>query len=150
MATVTHAVKLTKLTNLVTLQVLHNGNKMFHGKRFLFELFATFCGQEFAISKLSGAANGWFWSSSNKRSKRIGGISPKKGRKQKGHFNAIVTIFLRNWRPPFLAQWIRLSFPSCGPEFESQAQHVSFFQFVITFWCEKDENKEVEAGIGKY
>ena len=30
-----------------------------------------------------------------------------------------------------IAQWIRLLFPFCRPGFESQAHHLSFFQFVL-------------------
>ena len=49
-----------------------------------------------------------------------------------------------------IAPWFCLCLPSCGPGFESQAVHLCFFQFVIDLWCEKDENKQKEAGIGPY
>ena len=42
------------------------------------------------------------------------------------------------------------SFPSCCPGFESQAQYLRFFQFVIEMWCEKDENNQKEAEKDAY
>ena len=30
-----------------------------------------------------------------------------------------------------IAPWFRLRLPSCGPEFESQAHQLRFFQFVL-------------------
>ena len=48
-----------------------------------------------------------------------------------------------------VAQWIRLRLPSCRPGFESQAHHLSFYQFIFELYhVEKDENKQKEAGIG--
>ena len=47
-----------------------------------------------------------------------------------------------------IAQWMRLCLPFCGPWFESQARHLCFFQFIFELWCEKDKNKQKEAGIG--
>ena len=34
------------------------------------------------------------------------------------------------------------------PGFESQAQHVRFFQFIFELLCEKNKNNYKEAGIG--
>ena len=48
------------------------------------------------------------------------------------------------------AQWISLRPQSCAPGFESQAKTSMFFQFVTVFWCEKDDDKQKEAGIGLY
>ena len=40
-----------------------------------------------------------------------------------------------------IAPWFRLHLPSCGPGFESQAHHSSFFQFVLVkLYQESDEN----------
>ena len=49
-----------------------------------------------------------------------------------------------------IAQWIRLRLPSCRPGFESQAHHLCFFNLYLSFEleCEKNENKQKEAGIG--
>ena len=44
------------------------------------------------------------------------------------------------------AQWILLRLPSCGSRFETQAQHLRFFNLLMT--CEKDENKQKEAVNG--
>ena len=50
-----------------------------------------------------------------------------------------------------VAQWIRLRLPSCRPGFESQAHHLSFYQFIFELYhVEKDENKQKEAGIGPF
>ena len=50
-----------------------------------------------------------------------------------------------------IAQWIRLHLPSCHPGFESQAQHLSFYQFKFELChVEKDKNKQKEAGIGPF
>ena len=50
-----------------------------------------------------------------------------------------------------IAQWIRLRLPSCRPGFESQAHHLSFYQFIFELYhVEKDENKQKEAGIGPF
>ena len=54
-----------------------------------------------------------------------------------------------------IPQWIRLSLPSCRPEFESQALLLSFFPFII--YCtifvivlRKRRNKQKEAGFGPF
>ena len=51
-----------------------------------------------------------------------------------------------------IAQWIRLRLPSCRPGFESQAHHLCFFNLYLSFEleCEKNENKQKEAGIGPF
>ena len=49
----------------------------------------------------------------------------------------------------FIAQWIRLSLPSCHPEFVPQTHHL-FYQFVFTLSYGKDENIQKEAGIGPF
>ena len=52
-----------------------------------------------------------------------------------------------------MAPWFHLCLPSCGPGFESQAQHLCFFQFVLLkllLELEKNENKQKEVGIGPY
>ena len=52
-----------------------------------------------------------------------------------------------------IAQWIRLSLPSSHPGFESQAYHLCFFQIIYLSFelgCEKNENKQKEAGIGPF
>ena len=51
-----------------------------------------------------------------------------------------------------IAQWIRLHLPSCRPGFESQAHHLCFFNLYLSFEleCEKNENKQKEAGIGPF
>ena len=41
-----------------------------------------------------------------------------------------------------IAQWIRRHPLYCGPGFESQAQHLCFFQFLIELSREKDETKQ--------
>ena len=41
--------------------------------------------------------------------------------------------------------------PSCDPMFESQAHHLSFFQFgLLKLYWENNENKQKEAGIGPF
>ena len=52
-----------------------------------------------------------------------------------------------------IAQWIRLRLPSSHPGFESQAYHLCFFQIIYLSFelgCEKNENKQKEAGIGPF
>ena len=57
-----------------------------------------------------------------------------------------------------IAQWIRLRLPSCRPGYESQAHHLRFFSIYIVqivnlsfeLECEKNENKQKEAGIGPF
>ena len=55
-----------------------------------------------------------------------------------------------------IAQWIRLRLPSFRPGFKSQAHHLRFFQFILFKYlsfeleCEKNENKQKEAGIGPF
>ena len=52
---------------------------------------------------------------------------------------------------PAIAPWFRLRLPSCGPRFESRAHHLCFFQFVLLPFelnCERNKNKQKEAGIG--
>ena len=58
-----------------------------------------------------------------------------------------------------IAQWIRLRLPSCRPGFKSQTHHIFFIQFILfklyTYFtfeleCEKNENKQKEAGIGPF
>ena len=50
-----------------------------------------------------------------------------------------------------IAQWICLHPPSCCPRFESQAHHLSFYQFIFELChVEKDENKQKEVGIGPF
>ena len=47
-----------------------------------------------------------------------------------------------------MAPWFCLHLPFCGPEFESQAHHLRFFQFVLLkLYQENNENKQKEAGI---
>ena len=41
-----------------------------------------------------------------------------------------------------IAPWFCLRLPSCGPGFESQAHHLSFFQFVLKLLQEKNKNKQ--------
>ena len=41
-----------------------------------------------------------------------------------------------------IAPWFCLRLPSCGPGFESQAHHLSFFQFVLKLLREKNKNKQ--------
>ena len=41
-----------------------------------------------------------------------------------------------------MALWYCLRLPSCGHQFESQANHLHFFQFVLLKLWEKDENKQ--------
>ena len=54
------------------------------------------------------------------------------------------------------AQWNSLRLPSCCPGFESQANHLSFISFIVKFvlylslFCEKNENKQKEAGFGPF
>ena len=47
-----------------------------------------------------------------------------------------------------IAPWFCLPLPSCGPGFESQADHLRFFQFVLLKLHQ--ENKQKEAGIGQF
>ena len=50
-----------------------------------------------------------------------------------------------------IAPWFHLRLPSCGPRFESQAHHLSLFQFVLLkLYRENIENKQKEAGIGPF
>ena len=57
-----------------------------------------------------------------------------------------------------IAQWICLRLPSCLPGFESQAHHLCFFSIYIVrivylsfkLECEKNENKQKEAGNGPF
>ena len=51
-----------------------------------------------------------------------------------------------------IAQWIRLRLPSCRPGFESQARNLRFLfiVFVLYLSCEKNENKQKEAGFGPF
>ena len=55
-----------------------------------------------------------------------------------------------------IAQWIRLRLPSCHPGFESQPHHLRFYQnkdkFVLYLHmhCEKNEDKQKEAGFGPF
>ena len=49
-----------------------------------------------------------------------------------------------------ITQWISPQLPSCGPRFDSQAQHLRFFQLIFELRLEKDENKQKEVGIGPY
>ena len=50
-----------------------------------------------------------------------------------------------------MAPWFCLHLPFCGPEFESQAHHLRFFQFVLLkLYQENNENKQKEAGIGPF
>ena len=50
-----------------------------------------------------------------------------------------------------IAPWFRLRLPSCGPGFESQANHLCFFQFVLLkLYRENDKNKQKEARIGPF
>ena len=50
-------------------------------------------------------------------------------------------------QPASIAQWIHLHLSSYVPRFESQAQHLRFFQFVIELWCQNNENKQKDAWI---
>ena len=47
-----------------------------------------------------------------------------------------------------IAQWICLCLPFYHPWFESQAQNLRFYQFILR--CGKDKNKQKEAGIGPF
>ena len=53
-----------------------------------------------------------------------------------------------------IAQWIRLCLPSCGRGFESHAHHLCFYSQKLFCICrfieKKDENKQIEAGLGPY
>ena len=50
-----------------------------------------------------------------------------------------------------IAQWIRLRIQSCHPGFESQAHHLSFYQFVFELCLvEKTKTKQKEAVIGTF
>ena len=52
-----------------------------------------------------------------------------------------------------IAQWICLYLPSCHPGFKSQAHHQRFYpncQFVLYLSCEKNENKQKEAGFDPF
>ena len=48
-----------------------------------------------------------------------------------------------------IAQWICLHLPYCHPGFESQAHHLHTILSIYIWYesCEKDENKQKEAGI---
>ena len=62
--------------------------------------------------------------------------------------------FLRvNEKGAAITQWIRLCLPFCRPGFESQAHHLHFYhysQFVLYLSCEKNENKQKEAGFDPF
>ena len=50
-----------------------------------------------------------------------------------------------------MAQGIRLRLPSCHPRFEPQAHHLHFKAFEVKFvYCERNENKQKEAGFGPF
>ena len=55
-----------------------------------------------------------------------------------------------------IAQRISLCLPSSRRRFKSQAQHLHFFNSVsncilnLSSYCEKDKNKQKEAGIGQF
>ena len=49
-----------------------------------------------------------------------------------------------------IAHWTSPRLPSCVPRFDSQAQHLRFFQLIFELRLEKDENKQKEVGIGPY
>ena len=65
------------------------------------------------------------------------------------------TQFSQTLTVHFATQWIRLRLPTCRPRFESQAHHICFYHLVIVkvvlyLSCEKNENKQKEAGIGPF
>ena len=41
------------------------------------------------------------------------------------------TLYYFNFSAAAIALWFCLHLPSCGPGFESQANHLHFFQFVL-------------------
>ena len=47
-----------------------------------------------------------------------------------------------------MAQWIRLAVPSCGPVFESQAQHLCFFNLFVNCGLERTKINKKEARNG--
>ena len=51
-----------------------------------------------------------------------------------------------------IAYWIHLRLPSCRHGFKSQAHHLCFYQILFELWHlgRKDENKQKEAGIGRF
>ena len=49
-----------------------------------------------------------------------------------------------------IAQWIRLRLPSCGPGFESQAQHLSFGFLNLNCGVKRTENKRGRDWLKNY
>ena len=56
-----------------------------------------------------------------------------------------------------IAQWIRPRLPSCHPGFKSQAHMYAFLIYIVhivylsfQLECEKNKNKQKEAGIGPF
>ena len=56
------------------------------------------------------------------------------------------------WRGAAITQWIHLCLPSSLPGFEFRALNLSFYHLLSKFCylsCEKNENKQKEAGFGQ-
>ena len=50
-----------------------------------------------------------------------------------------------------IVQWFCLCLPSCGSGFQSQANHLRFFQFVLLkLYRENHENKQKRPGLAHF